>query len=44
MYVNPQKLSNRIDEINKQLEVKYKDKLDYTPKVVAFLNENPHNL
>ncbi len=42
-YVNPQKLSNRIDEINKQLEVKYKDKLDYTPKVVAFLNENPHN-
>lgn len=42
-YVNPEKLRQRIDEINKQLEEKYKGKLDYTPKVVAFLNENPHN-
>ena len=42
-YVNPRKLSLRIDEINKQLEEKYKGKLEYTPKVVAFLNENPHN-
>ena len=42
-YVNPQKLSKRIDEINKELEEKYGDSLGYTPKVVAFLNENPHN-
>lgn len=42
-YVNPQKLSNRIDEINKNLAEKYGDTLGYTPKVVAFLNENPHN-
>lgn len=42
-YVNPQKLSSRIDEINKQLEKEYKDKLEYIPKVVAFFNENPHN-
>lgn len=42
-YVNPEKLSLKIDEINQQLEEEYKGKLDYTPKVVAFLNENPHN-
>lgn len=42
-YVNPVKLSNRIDEINEQLAKEFKNKLDYTPKVVAFLNENPHN-
>ena len=42
-YVNPEKLSLRIDEINRQLEEKYRGKLEYTPKVVAFLNENPHN-
>lgn len=42
-YVNPQKLSNRIDEINLELKEKYGDSLGYTPKVVAFLNENPHN-
>ena len=42
-YVNPTKLENRIKEINKDLEQKYKGKLPYTPKVVAFLNENPHN-
>lgn len=42
-YVNPQKLSNRIDEINKELKNKYGSSLGYTPKVVAFLNENPHN-
>ena len=41
--VNPEKLKNKINELNKQLEEKYKDKLDYVPKVVAFLNENPHN-
>lgn len=42
-YVNPVELATKIDEINNELEFKYKDKLDYTPKVVAFLNENPHN-
>lgn len=42
-YVNKKDLSNRIDEINKQLEKEYKGKLDYTPRVVAFLNMNPHN-
>ena len=42
-YVNPEKLSKRIDEINKNLENKYGNSLGYTPKVVAFLNENPHN-
>lgn len=42
-YINPSKLSNRIDEINFKLEKKYKNKFDYTPRVVAFLNENPHN-
>ena len=42
-YVNPEKLAKRIDELNKNLEEKYKGKLDYTPRVVAFLNENPHN-
>lgn len=42
-YVNPSKLSKRIDEINKELVKKYKGKLDYQPRVVAFLNINPHN-
>ena len=42
-YVNPQKLSKRIDEINLSLKDKYGESLGYIPKVVAFLNENPHN-
>ncbi len=42
-FVNPQKLSNKIDEINEELMNEYEKKLDYIPKVVAFLNENPHN-
>ena len=42
-YVNPQKLSKRIDQINLNLKNKYGESLGYTPKVVAFLNENPHN-
>lgn len=40
---NPQILAERIDEINKNLEKEWKGKLDYTPRVVAFLNINPHN-
>jgi aspartate/methionine/tyrosine aminotransferase len=42
-YVNKKKLSERIDEINNNLKKEYKNKLSYIPKVVAFLNENPHN-
>lgn len=42
-YVNPEKLAIRIDEINEDLKQKFGDSLGYTPKVVAFLNENPHN-
>ena len=42
-YVNPQKLSKRLDDINIELKAKYGESLGYTPKVVAFLNENPHN-
>lgn len=42
-YVNPKKLSQRIDKINEELKAKYSSLLDYTPRVVAFLNENPHN-
>lgn len=42
-FVNPKKLADRIDEINKELKAKYESKIGYVPKVVAFLNENPHN-
>lgn len=42
-YVNKNKLADRIDEINNKLKSKYENKLSYIPKVVAFLNENPHN-
>ena len=42
-YVNPNKLSKKIDEINEKLKTQFKGKLPYIPKVVAFLNMNPHN-
>lgn len=42
-FVNPKKLANKIDEINLELKNKFKDKLNYIPKVAAFLNINPHN-
>jgi len=42
-YINPDLLAQRIDEINHSLEEEFKGKLAYTPKVVAFLNLNPHN-
>lgn len=42
-YVNKEALANRIDEINKKLKKEWDGKLDYVPKVVAFLNMNPHN-
>lgn len=41
--INPDKLSKKIKELNKDLENKYRDKLDYIPKVVAFVNGNPCN-
>ena len=42
-FINATSLSKRIDEINEKLKEQYKGKLDYTPKVVAYLNLNPHN-
>ena len=42
-YVNSESLAERIDEINKKLKKEWEGKLDYIPKVVAFLNMNPHN-
>lgn len=42
-YINPELLSKRIDEINQNLKKEFDGVLDYTPKVVAFLNINPHN-
>jgi len=42
-YVNPKSLEKRIDEINKKLKKEFEGKLDYIPRVVGFLNMNPHN-
>lgn len=42
-FVNPEKLESKIDEINEKLRKEYSSKLNYVPRVVAFLNENPHN-
>lgn len=42
-YVNPKELSKLIDKTNKELEKEFKGKLDYVPRVKAFLNMNPHN-
>lgn len=42
-FVNKEKLANKIDSINEKLKNKYEGKLLYIPRVVAFLNENPHN-
>ena len=36
-------LEQKIKEINKELIDKFHEKLSYIPRVVAFLNENPHN-
>lgn len=41
--VNPKKLASRIDEINESLEQVYNRRKGYVPRVVAFLNMNPHN-
>lgn len=42
-YVNPSLLAKKIDEVNEDLKKKWEGKLNYTPRVVAFLNMNPHN-
>lgn len=42
-YPNPKLLAKKIDEVNKELKEKWEGKLDYTPRVAAFLNANPHN-
>lgn len=39
---NPQKLNKLIKQINNELHIKYRDS-EYVPRVVAFLNINPHN-
>lgn len=41
--IDTKELNEKIIEINKQLEKKYKGKLDYIPRVKAFFNMNPHN-
>lgn len=42
-YVNKDDLAKRIDEINDNLKKEFEGKLDYIPRVVGFLNMNPHN-
>lgn len=43
-YVNPELLAKKIDEINLRLKKEYSNENDgYIPRVVAFLNMNPHN-
>lgn len=41
--VNPEKLANRIDQINSSLQQAYHRRKGYVPRVVAFLNTNPNN-
>lgn len=41
--VNPKKLADKIDDINKSLETVYNRRKGYVPRVVAFLNANPNN-
>ena len=41
--VNPDKLAQRIDEINESLQNVYNRRKGYVPRVVAFLNANPNN-
>lgn len=41
--INPNDLDKTIIHINNELENQYKDILEYTPCVRAFLNINPHN-
>lgn len=41
--VNPEKLANKIDEINDSLQKVYHRRKGYIPRVVAFVNANPNN-
>lgn len=41
--INPEKLAKKIDEINDSLQMVYKRRKGYVPRVVAFLNTNPSN-
>lgn len=41
--VNPEKLANKIDEINESLQKVYNRRKGYIPRVVAFVNTNPNN-
>lgn len=41
--INPQKLANKIDDINESLQKVYNRRKGYVPRVVAFLNTNPNN-
>lgn len=41
--INPTKLANKIDDINKSLQKVYHRRKGYVPRVVAFLNTNPNN-
>ena len=41
--VNPEKLANKIDEINDSLQKVYNRRKGYIPRVVAFVNANPNN-
>ena len=41
--VNPQKLADKIDEINEALQKVYNRRKGYVPRVVAFVNTNPSN-
>jgi len=41
--VNPDKLAEKIDDINESLQKVYNRRKGYVPRVVAFLNANPNN-
>lgn len=41
--VNPEKLAEKIDEINESLQRVYHRRKGYVPRVIAFLNMNPSN-
>lgn len=41
--VNPQKLAEKIDDINESIQKVYNRRKGYVPRVVAFLNANPNN-
>ena len=41
--VNPEKLANKIDDVNDSLQKVYHRRKGYLPRVVAFVNANPNN-